>query len=94
MDLINAMVDSFGLPKSWCGKAILATCFVLNQFPSINVDKIPYERWKGRKPTLGFFACMGVVVPKLTSLHARSKQLRQKIVDYVFRGYEHNSATY
>jgi hypothetical protein len=44
MDLINAMVDSFGLSKSWWGKAIFATCFVLKQFPSINVDKIPYER--------------------------------------------------
>jgi transposase InsO family protein len=53
-DLVNAMLDSSGLSKSWWGEAILATCFVLNRVPSAKGDKTPYEGWKGRKPTLGF----------------------------------------
>jgi hypothetical protein len=57
-DLVNAMLDSLGLSKSWWGEAILATCFILNRVPSAKGDITPYEGWKGRKPALGFFACM------------------------------------
>jgi hypothetical protein len=42
-DLVNAMLDSSCLPKSWWGKAILAACFVLNRVPSAKGDKTPYE---------------------------------------------------
>ena len=33
-DLVNAMLDSAGLAKSWWGEAALATCYVLNRVPS------------------------------------------------------------
>jgi transposase InsO family protein len=52
--LVNAMLDSSGLPKSWWGKAILAACFILNRVPSAKGGKRPYEGWKGRKPALRF----------------------------------------
>jgi hypothetical protein len=42
-DLVNAMLDCFGLPKSWWGEAILDACFVLNRVPSAKDDKAPYD---------------------------------------------------
>jgi hypothetical protein len=59
-DLVNAMLDNSGLSKSWWDEAILAACFILNRAPSAKGDIMPYEGWEGRKPALGFFACMGL----------------------------------
>jgi hypothetical protein len=92
-DLVNAMLDSSGLPKSWWGEAILAACFVLNRVPSAKGDKTPYEGWKGRKHALGFLRAWGCLAK--VNVHACNKRkLRPKTVDCVFLGYAHNSATY
>jgi hypothetical protein len=93
IDLVNAMLDSSGLPKSWCGEAILATCFVLNRVPSAKGDKTPYEGWKGRKHALGFLRAWGCLA-KVNVLTCKKRKLGQKTVDCVFLGYAHNSATY
>jgi hypothetical protein len=53
-DLVNAMLDSLGLPESWWGEAMLTACFTLNRVPSAKGEITPYEGWKGRKPSLGF----------------------------------------
>jgi hypothetical protein len=42
-DLVNAMLDSSSLSKSWCGEFILAACFILNRVPSSKDDITPYE---------------------------------------------------
>jgi transposase InsO family protein len=42
-DLVNAMLDSLGLSKSWWGEAILAVCFILNRVPLAKGDITPYE---------------------------------------------------
>jgi hypothetical protein len=42
-DLVNAMLDSSGLPKLWRGEAILVACFVLNRVLLVMGDKTPYE---------------------------------------------------
>ena len=58
-DLVNAMLDSSGLSKSWWGEAILAVCFILNQVSSAKGDIMPYKGWKGRKPALRFLHAWG-----------------------------------
>jgi hypothetical protein len=42
-DLVNAILGSSGLSKSWWGEAILAACFILNRVPSAKADITPYE---------------------------------------------------
>jgi hypothetical protein len=42
-DLVNATLDSSGLPKSWWGKAIFTACFTLNRAPSAKGEITPYE---------------------------------------------------
>jgi hypothetical protein len=93
MDLINAMLDSFCLPKSWWGEAILATCFVLNRVSTSKGDKTPYEGWKSRKPTLGFLYAWGYLA-NINVPACKKQKLGPKSVDCIFLGYAHNSAAY
>jgi hypothetical protein len=92
-DLVNAMLDSSGLPKSWQGEAILIACFTLNRVSSANGEISPYEGWKGRKPSLVFlraWSCLAKV-----NVHAcKKRKLGPKTIDCVFLGYAHNSAAY
>uniref|UniRef100_I1PYG9 Integrase catalytic domain-containing protein n=1 Tax=Oryza glaberrima TaxID=4538 RepID=I1PYG9_ORYGL len=53
-DLVNAMLDTAGLPKAWLGEALLTSNQVLNRVPNRNKDKTPYEIWIGRKPSLSY----------------------------------------
>ena len=42
-DLVNAMLETTGLSKEWCGEAILTTCYVLNRVPTKNKEITPFE---------------------------------------------------
>nr|CAE02930.3 OSJNBa0014K14.2 [Oryza sativa Japonica Group] len=70
-DLVNAMLDTAGLPKAWWGEALLTSNHVLNRVPNRNKDKTPYEIWIGRKPSLSYLRTWGclakVNVPKRRS---------------------------
>jgi hypothetical protein len=92
-DLVNAMLDSSGLPKPWWGEAILTACFVLNRVPSAKGEVTPYEGWKGRKPALGFLRAWGCLA-KVNVPTCKKRKLGPKTVDCVFLGYAHNSAAY
>jgi hypothetical protein len=54
---------------------------------------MPYERWKGRKPALGFLRAWGCLA-KVNVPACKKRKLGQKTVDCVFLGYAHNSAAY
>ena len=47
-DLVNSMLDTAGLSKTWWGEAVLTSCHVLNKVPNKNQDQTPYEMWNGR----------------------------------------------
>jgi hypothetical protein len=93
IDLVNAMLDSSGSPKSWWGKAILIACFVLNRVTLAKGDKTPYEGWKGRKSALGFLRAWSYLA-KVNVPECKKRKLGQKTVDCVYLGYAHNSAAY
>ena len=50
MDMINAMLLSFGVPKNLWEEAMLLACFILNRIPLKDCNTTPYELWKGRAP--------------------------------------------
>nr|CAE05730.1 OSJNBb0017I01.10 [Oryza sativa Japonica Group] len=60
-DLVNAMLDTAGLPKAWWGEALLTSNHVLNRVPNRKKDKTPYEIWIGRKPSLSYLRTWGVL---------------------------------
>lgn len=50
-NMINAMLNSSGLPHNFWGEALLIANKILNRIPHKKTDKSPYEIWKGRLPT-------------------------------------------
>lgn len=54
MDIVNAMLLSYGLFENLWGDAILSACFVLNRVILKSNAKTPYEIWKKRCPNLSF----------------------------------------
>jgi hypothetical protein len=42
-DLVNAMLDTAGLSKAWCGSTLIILCHVLNRVLMKNKEKTPYE---------------------------------------------------
>lgn len=74
-NLVNAMLDSAGLTKSWWGEAALAACYTLNRVPSSKGEITPYEGWKGHKRTLRFLRAWGCF-----GQHARSENWDLKLL--------------
>ena len=52
--MMNAMLISSGLPKNLWGEALLIANYLLNRIPHKKSQNIPYEKWKGRKPSYKF----------------------------------------
>nr|AAU90206.1 putative polyprotein [Oryza sativa Japonica Group] len=89
-NLVNAMLDTAGLPKAWWGEALLTSNHVLNRVPNRNKDKTPYEIWIGRKSSLSYLRTWGCLA-KVNVPITKKRKLRPKTMDYVFLGYAHHS---
>ena len=61
-DLVNAMLESAGMPYEWWGEAILTASFVLNRVVTKNREVTPYEGWNRRKPNVSFLKTWGYLV--------------------------------
>nr|AAN64998.1 Putative gag-pol polyprotein [Oryza sativa Japonica Group]ABF95728.1 retrotransposon protein, putative, Ty1-copia subclass [Oryza sativa Japonica Group] len=92
-DLVNAMLDTAGLPKAWWEEALLTSNHVLNRVPNKNKDKTPYEIWTGRKPSLSYLRTWGCLA-KVNVPITKKRKLGPKTVDCVFLGYAHHSIAY
>nr|CAE05066.1 OSJNBa0094P09.5 [Oryza sativa Japonica Group]CAE05129.1 OSJNBa0079F16.21 [Oryza sativa Japonica Group] len=92
-DLVNAMLDTAGLPKAWWGEALLTSNHVLNRVPNRNKDKTPYEICIGRKPSLSYLRTWGCLA-KVNVPITKKRKLGSKTVDCVFPGYAHHSIAY
>ena len=53
-DLVNAMLETAGLPKEWWGEAILTACHVLNRVPTKNKEITPFEEWEKKRLNLSY----------------------------------------
>ena len=72
---------------------MLTANYLLNRIPHKKSQNIPYEKWKGRKPSYKFLKVWGclakVVVPK-----PKMVKIGPKTVDCIFIGYASNSCAY
>ena len=50
------------LPPSFWGHSLETTVFTLNRVPSKAIEKMPYEIWTGKKPSLSFLKVWGCEV--------------------------------
>nr|ABA92101.2 retrotransposon protein, putative, Ty1-copia subclass [Oryza sativa Japonica Group] len=92
-DLVNAILDTAGLPKAWWGESLLTSNHVLNRVPNRNKDKTPYEIWIGRKPSLSYLRTWGCLA-KVNVPITKKRKLGHKTVDCVFLGYAHYITAY
>ena len=81
--LVNAMLESAGMPKAWWGEAILTATFVLNRVITKRSEITPYEGWKGRKPNVNFLRTWGCLAKVNIPLQKRRK-LGPKTIDWIF----------
>ena len=51
-DMVRSMISHSSLPNSLWGEALKTAVYILNRVPSKAVNKIPYELWTGKKPSI------------------------------------------
>ena len=58
--MARTMLNENDLPKYFWAEAVNTSCYVLNRvLIRPNLNKTPYELWKGRKPNIGYFRVFG-----------------------------------
>ena len=45
-EMVNAMLETVGLPWEWWGEAMLTACHTLNRVPVKNKEKTSFKEWK------------------------------------------------
>jgi hypothetical protein len=84
---------AFGSPSTTGCDTVLTSCYVLNRIPMGKEEKIPYEKWVGRKPSLSYlctWGCMAKVNIPINKKH----MLAPRTMDCVFLGYASCSIAY
>ncbi|KAG8474765.1 hypothetical protein CXB51_031711 [Gossypium anomalum] len=59
LDMVQSMMSHVDLPTSFWGHALEIAIFTLNRVPSKSVQKMPYEMWTGKRPTMSFMKIWG-----------------------------------
>ena len=57
--MMNAMFISSGLPQNLWRETLLTANYLLNRILHKKSPNIPYEKWKGRKPSYKFLKVWG-----------------------------------
>ena len=77
LDMVRSMISYSSLSYSFWGYALEIAAYILNQVPSKTVPGTPYERWSGRKSSLGHTRIWGcpphVLRKKIGKLASRSE---------------------
>ena len=90
-EMMNVMLLSYGMSKQIWGEAVLYACYILNRVPYKQLDKTPYELWKGFGPNLKFLKVWGCLA-KMGLPDYKRTNIGTKTFDCVFIGYAQNSA--
>ncbi|KAG8474964.1 hypothetical protein CXB51_031687 [Gossypium anomalum] len=85
MEKVRCMLSNANLPKSFWVEAASTTCFLINQSPSVAIEKkTPQEVWPGN-PTnysdLKIFRCPAYA-------HVDNEKLEPRSIKYIFLGYK------
>ncbi|XP_073272593.1 uncharacterized protein [Primulina huaijiensis] len=75
------------------GESILSANHILNKIPHKKNDKLPYELWKGHKPSYKYLKVWGCLA-KVEIPKPKQERIGPQTVDCIFIGYAHNSSAY
>ena len=91
--MVNAILETAGLPKEWWGEAILTACHVLNRVPTKNKEITPFEEWEKKRLNLSYMQTWGCLAKVNVPINKKRK-VGPKTVDCVFLGYAIYSVDY
>ncbi|CAL2260285.1 unnamed protein product [Prunus armeniaca] len=92
-DMVKSMMCCTNLPIFLWGEALKTANYILNRFPTKSVDKIPFEIWNKRKPSLNHLKVWDCKAEaKLYNLV--EKKLDSRTVSCLFIGYLEGSKGY
>ena len=92
-DMITAMLLTSGLPTNLWGEALNMSNHILNKVPHNKTGTIPYEIWKGHKPSFKYLKVWGCLA-KVPVPPPKKVKLGPKTVDCYYLGPAQNSSAY
>ena len=92
LEMINSMLVFSKLNFNLWGEVLLTACHILNRIPMKKNEISPYELWKGRKPSIGYFKVWGCLAYCKKNEHNRTN-LGSRAIKCVFVSYVNNSNT-
>jgi hypothetical protein len=87
------MLSRSNLPKSLWIEALKMVVYILNRFPTKDVPKMPFELWKGWKPSLRHMR-IWVCPSKLRIYNPQEKKMDPRTISGYFIGYDEKSKGY
>ena len=91
LDMVRSMMSHTDLPLYFWGYAQETAVFTLNRVPSKSVEKMPYEIWTGKRPSLSFLKIWGY---EAYVKHLTPTKLEPKFDKCVFVGYPRETKGY
>ncbi|KAK1424234.1 hypothetical protein QVD17_19555 [Tagetes erecta] len=91
LDMVRSMMARSTLPLSFWGFALLSAARILNMVPTKKVDKIPFEIWHGRVPSLNYLKVWGC---EAYVKHNNQNKLESRSTKCIFVGYPKDSMGY
>ncbi|KAG8497104.1 hypothetical protein CXB51_008305 [Gossypium anomalum] len=91
LDMVRSMMSHADLPTSFWGHALETAIFTLNRVLSKSVQKMPYEMWTGKHPSMSFMKIWGC---KAYVKHQTSTKLEPKSKRCIFVGYPKETKGY
>ncbi|CAL9021612.1 unnamed protein product, partial [Prunus brigantina] len=92
-DMVRSMMCCTNLPIFLWGEALKTANYILNRVPTKSVDKIPFEIWNKRKPSLNHLKVWGCKA-EAKLYNPVEKKLDSRTVSCFFIGYPEGSKGY
>ena len=90
---MRSMISHSSFPKSLWGEALKTVFYVLNRMPSKAVNKIPYELWTGKRPSIKHLHIWGFPAEEWT-YRPHERKLDSRTISCYFVGYVERSRGY
>jgi hypothetical protein len=91
--MVQSMLSSSNLPKSLWIEALKTSVYILNRVPTKDVPKMPFELWKGWKPSLRHMRVWGCP-SEVRNYNPQEKKLDPRTISGYFIGYAERSKGY
>ena len=93
MDIVRSMLSNSNLPKFVMNEALKTATYILIRVPTKVVPKMPFELWKGWKPSL-HYTCVWRCPSEVRIYNSQEKKLDPRTISGFVIGYAERSKGY